>query len=180
MTALTVLQNVRTVQLSQGGNTLVDEADYPSLVGVGIKWCSIKVAKCRVTYAQGSIRQPGGGHRFVRMHRYLEHSAPVTDHRNHDGLDNRRANLRPCTVAENQRNCRVMQRPGKTSRYKGVTFRRHVKQRQWQASVGRGPGRYYGYFDTEVEAALAYDVTARERFGEFARTNEDIFGRFWT
>jgi hypothetical protein len=180
MTALTVLENVRTIQLTQGGNTLVDEADYPSLVGAGLKWCSIKVKKCRVTYVQGSIRLPGGRDRFVRMHRYLEHSAPVTDHRNHDGLDNRRANLRPCTIADNQRNCRAFQdRKGRplTSKYKGVSFM--TRARKWQAMVGAGPNRYLGSFATEIEAALAYDIAARERFGEFAYTNEDIFGRYW-
>lgn len=171
---LIVLQGVRTIPLSQGGNTLVDEADYPSLVGVGFKWCSIKTKKCRVTYVQGSTRLPDGSWRFVRMHRYLDHSAPVTDHRNHDGLDNRRANLRPCTRAENQRNCRVLQGRKKSSKYKGVS----IDKGRWRAKIGTGAKRYLGYFATEVEAAIAYDAAARERFGEFACTNAEIFGGF--
>ena len=91
MVELIVLHGVRTVQLTQGYNTLVDEADYSLFVG--IKWCVLKQNpnKCRTIYAQGAIRLPGGGWKLVRAHRHLDSSAPLTDHKNRDGLDNRRA-----------------------------------------------------------------------------------------
>lgn len=95
------------------------------------------------------------------------------DHISGDGLDNRRSNLRIATNSQNQAN-RAAQgsRDGSpcSSRYKGVSFDR--ERGKWRAAVGT-KGRYFrGRFDTEEEAALAYNRAAVERWGEFAQLNE--------
>lgn len=89
----------------------------------------------------------------------------VVDHINHDTLDNRRCNLRVCTNQQNSMN----QRPqaGKSSKYKGVS-----KTIKYQASISyNGKSIHLGVFDDEIEAAKAYDVKAKELFGEFAYLN---------
>jgi hypothetical protein len=89
---------------------------------------------------------------------------PGVDHRNGNGLDNRRANLRPATHAQNQRN----QRPRivSTSEFKGVSWDSH--RLKWHARIAR---RHLGRFDDELAAAKAYDAAARELYGEFAWLN---------
>lgn len=94
---------------------------------------------------------------------------PLTDHINHNGLDNQRANLRPATDAENRHNSRPV--VGTSSQFKGVTWHRGV--RKWQAQIGAaGKCRYLGCFASEEDAALAYNEAALELFGPRAFLNE--------
>ncbi len=88
------------------------------------------------------------------------------DHVNGNGADNRRANLRIATRSQNGAN-RGPQK-NNTSGYKGVS---RDKQR-WQASITvMGVCHRIGGFDTPEEAAVAYDIRAREVFGEYAKLN---------
>lgn len=95
-----------------------------------------------------------------------------TDHRNGDGLDNRRANLRAATDQDNLRN---MRKHRGSSRFKGVCW--HCNDRCWNVKIRLG-GRAVnlGAFADEVAAALAYDAAAREYFGEFAALNFPLPG----
>lgn len=111
---------------------------------------------------------------FVKTRYYLHRellNAPngmEVDHINGDPSDNRRCNIRLCTPAENKRN-RRKPRTAKNSKYKGV------KQRlgKYEASIGRRENyRYLGTYDTEIEAAIAYNIKAKELYGEFANLNE--------
>lgn len=97
------------------------------------------------------------------MHREIV-DAPEVDHRNGDRVDNRRANLRAATHLQNCQNAR----PKGQSRFKGVSRYRE----RWHARI-KVPGRRIdlGSFHDEESAARAYDVAAREHFGEFARLN---------
>jgi len=88
------------------------------------------------------------------------------DHRNGDGLDNRRQNLRPANDSKNQMNARM--RSDNPSGFKGVCADRH----RWMARIQLdGRRTYLGYFATPQEAARAYDAAAVELFGEYARPN---------
>ena len=93
----------------------------------------------------------------------------VVDHINHDGMDNRRANLRPATHSQNL--CHRGKRSGATqSKYKGVYWRK--KNRKWQALITFQRKKIYlGYFRSEIDAANAYDRAARKYHGEFACLN---------
>lgn len=89
-----------------------------------------------------------------------------TDHINGNKLDNRRANLRPAT--HNQNMCNLPPRNGR--KYKGLTLSRGGK---FVARVNLHGKKYYiGTFDTEQEAALAYNNKAKELQGEFAWLNK--------
>ena len=102
------------------------------------------------------------------MHRHIL-SAPAhltVDHINRNRLDNRRCNLRLCTVAENNCNRFVVLSP--TSRFKGVTRRDNL----WVASIHPSGNRLrLGSFAVEEDAARAYDVAAKKFYGEFACCN---------
>ena len=109
----------------------------------------------------------------VRMHREImkPERGKVCDHLNGNTLDNRRENLRVCTVKENNEN-RINNRTkwlGK-SRYKGV--RKVTKSNKWQAIISfKGKEIYLGSFELESEAALRYDEEARKLYGDRAHTN---------
>lgn len=90
------------------------------------------------------------------------------DHKNGNGLDNRRENLRTCTQKQNARNRRAPQIPGKSSRFKGVRFR--PERGKWSAYVGTR--EWLGIYGSEEEAALAYNLAAMRHFGEFAQLND--------
>jgi hypothetical protein len=104
--------------------------------------------------------------RYVLLHRQiLGDAAPKIDHANHNALDNRRDNLRPCSSSQNQSNSR---RPLGRSGFRGVT--RNGKG--WRAQIRElGQWHHLGTFATPEQAARAYDAAAIEYFGEFATLN---------
>ena len=153
--------DVRYIPLSQGKVAIVDVDDYPSLIRY--KWCTAR--KPKTFYVSGKING-----RSTFMHRFI--MAPpkpmVVDHINHNGLDNRRSNLRICTTAQNARNCRPY--AGKKVKYKGVSFNKSRKK--FRVFIRYGEVSFnLGYFDDEVEAARAYDKKAKELFKEYAYLN---------
>ena len=91
------------------------------------------------------------------------------DHINGNGLDNRKDNLRLATPEENKHNSRKRGGRGQ-SKYKGVTLDK--KKNQWRVRIGyKGKRIFLGCFDDEIEAAKAYDGSAKELYGEYARLN---------
>lgn len=93
----------------------------------------------------------------------------LVDHKNHNGLDIRRENLRLATYAENIQNARKT-RAKTSSRYKGVDYVKATGK--WRARICvNGRRIFLGSFDSELDAALAYDEAAKKYFGEYACTN---------
>jgi hypothetical protein len=91
------------------------------------------------------------------------------DHINHNGLDNRKANLRTATRRQNSYN-RIHFRKNPYSKYKGVSFKKRTKK--WNVQIRYdGQSRFIGSFDSEIEAAKAYDKDAKKHHGEFAVLN---------
>lgn len=90
------------------------------------------------------------------------------DHIDGNRLNNNIDNLRLATALENQYN-KFRQTDG-TSRYKGVWF--DTKKNFWKASIRFQDRRHYiGQFNSELEAAIAYDKIAIELQGKFAKLN---------
>jgi len=141
---------------------LFDDADEHLILP--LTWC-VTVSNGKL-YAATSSRNAEGRHTLVRMHRFLTGVARI-DHINGNGLDNRRSNLRMADARLNSAN--APSRKG-TSRYKGVSWNRQGQN--WQAHIMvDGKSRLLGKYDSEADAALAYDVAALKAWGEFALLN---------
>lgn len=122
-------------------------------------------------YFQGSIFGFGYyAHRVAWAIQTAAWPAEMLDHADGDRANNKWENLREATNAENQKNRRSLK--GSRSKYLGVSWGK--SNRAWQAQITvDGRRQHLGYFASEIEAAGAYDVAARQHFGEFANPNLD-------
>ena len=119
-------------------------------------------------YAVRTIRFPDGKKTNISMHRMILPDTIQVDHRDGDGLNNRRANLRPCTATQNKQN--TTGRSHNKSGYIGVYW--SAGHKRWRAQViAFGILRYTGTFRDVVQAAKARDAAAKLYHGEFARLN---------
>jgi len=150
--------DIRFIPLTRGKFAIVDAADY--------EWLSkhnwLAMTSGKTTYA---FRKENG--KCILMHREImkPRRGQVVDHIDHNGVDNRRSNLRNCSNRQNTCNGRPR---GGTSRYCGVT--RH--KNRWAAQARYlGVHVHVGYFAEEVEAARARDRKAIELHGRYAYLN---------
>lgn len=155
---------MKEISLTQGKVALVDDGDFDWLNHY--TWHALKTGY--TFYASTSIFW-NGKHKNVYMHRLLLDipSGFDTDHRDSDGLNNTRANLRVASRSLNNANSR--KRKGTTSKYKGVSWK--SDKGKWRAQIRLNRWFYLGCFVNEIEAALAYNKAALEHFGEFAKLN---------
>lgn len=154
----------KEIPLTQGKVAIVDASDYDWLMQ--FKWHAQK--KSDKWYAG---RAQGRNISFL-MHREIL-DAPqgwLVDHKDGNGLNNTRNNIRLCTYAQNNFN---------TASYKGGSLYKgvHRFKRGWRAQIRKGGKQYsLGVYSTEEAAARAYDAAAKKMHGEFAYLNfpEDV------
>lgn len=140
---------------------LVDDEDYDNLSKV--RWYLM-----RGNRARGYVRGVGR----VEMSKYLTGYQPEVEHRDRNSLNNQRANLRPATRAQNQRNRGKSK--NNTSGYKGVSYIKRTPplRKPYRAQIRvNGTLRYLGFFADAKEAASRYNDEATKEWGEFASLN---------
>lgn len=156
--------------LNRGHVALLDSDDLKAVIAAGGWYVRYSGASI---YVARNIPLPNGKRTTQFLHTFLT-GWPLVDHRNGDGLDNRRSNLRPATRSENARNRRPHR--NNSSGFKGVSF--HITKRRWGAAIKAGGlQQHLGYFPSSEATARAYDAAAVELHGAFARTNfsrEDV------
>lgn len=154
--------NIAYVPLTQGYEAVIDAADVPLVA----KWNWFAAKKPRTVYAVRN--RPGRGEGLIGMHCVLmgEPSAFETDHRDGNGLNNRRFNLRVATVQQNT--CNQRTRADNTSGFKGVHW--HKQKGKWHAQIAaHGKRRSLGLHDTPEAAHAAYAKASARLHGEFGR-----------
>lgn len=149
----------KLIPLSQGKFAIVDADDYERLIQH--KWH---------TTSHGYAARNVGKHpnrTLLGMHREIMAAVCHIDHINGNPLDNRKCNLRECTPAQN--NANSIGRPSNRSgKYKGITERGG----RWAAQIiSAGKNTWLGVYETEEDAAMAYNEAAIYLHGEFARLN---------
>lgn len=164
----------KEIRLTKGMKTIVDEKDYDFLNQW--KWYFALPRRNKTGYAQriewikDSKGKNTGKCKGIRLHRLLM-NPPMgmqVDHINGNSLDNRRSNLRICTVAENIVN-RSHPKNNKSG-YKGV---HQDYTGKWEASIGYDHKRFYlGLFVDKKDAARAYNKRAKKLFGKYAKLNK--------
>lgn len=115
------------------------------------------------------IKGSGGKQLHFKIHRVimgLTNPKDICDHKDHNGLNCQKSNLRVSTFSQNQQN--TTSRKGSTSKYLGV----YIDRKWYRARIN---GIQIGYFPKtpcgEILAALQYDNAAMIHFGEFANLN---------
>lgn len=155
----------KQIPLSQGKVALVDDSDFERVNQY--KWF---VAHTRTYYYAARHSSGVPTRKLEFMHRFILNAPAefMVDHRDGNGLNNTRQNLRIATVAQNGYNRKVSK--NSTSGFKGVTW--VGQHHRWRATIKvDGKRIYLGEFRNPHDAARAYDVAARAFFGEFALLN---------
>ena len=160
-----LIPNTRLIRLTQGQFAVVDDDDFEWLNQY--EWYAVK--EDRSYYAARTIYEKG---RVIQRQMQMEilggvNGVDLVDHKNHNGLHNYRSNIRFCTFQQNLMN----HKPKKlTSNFKGVHWSNRSKK--WASSIGFNYKTIHiGYFNSEEDAARAYDTKAKELHGEFAYLN---------
>lgn len=154
---------MKEINLTQGKVALVDDSDFEWLN----QWTWTALMYKNVWRARRSERR-----KTIYMHRVilgLTDKNIFCDHKDHNGLNNQRDNLRVATSSDNNSN--ITSRAGSSSKYLGVHF--FKRDQKWCAHIEKaGKKKNLGYFDKEEDAALAYNNAAIEVHGEFANLNK--------
>lgn len=142
---------------------VIDATDYTLVKGY--RWFPrVPRNPKHMPYAQTFVTRPSGEKTTIQLHSLLLPDASEVDHKDGNGLNNRRFNLRPATSSQNK----VNQTQRGRSKYRGV----RLEGANYRATVyWQGKKIIIGSFTNAEEAARARDAAALKYQGEFARLN---------
>ncbi len=156
---------MKEIKLTQGMVALVDDEDFEYLNQWRWHACRSGKTFCarRISTQTNYVRRSP-----ILLHRVIMNTPKdmQCDHINHNGLDNRKCNLRNCTCQENLRN----RRSTGSVKYTGVSMR-STERKFWARICVDGISISLGWFVHAWAAAIAYDRAAKKYFGEFANLN---------
>jgi len=151
---------MKKIPLTQGKFALVDDEDFEMVSQY--KWSAKESFPPGTWYA---VR-----YRNKLMHHLILGESKITDHKDRNGLNNQRENLRFATASQNCANRTTCKH---SSKFKGVCWNKQCKK--WTAYISINKKRVHiGYFSDEIEAGKAYDLMAIKLFSEFALTNKNL------
>jgi hypothetical protein len=153
------------IAIISGYCVLVDDEDAHLLDKY--RWRVQSQTKCHRTHRY--VVAWGEGRRLLLLHREIAGAVKgqVVDHKNHDTLDNRRENVRVCSISENLSNRSKANRIT-SSHHLGVWLESRDRRKVWYACVTFGGKRVRARFYTEAEAVAWRNLTAARIHGEFA------------
>ena len=164
---------MKEIKLSQGYVALVDDEEFDRL---RLFHWSITKMKCNHIYAQRKYFKIDGIPQPSLMHRLILNvpKDKQIDHKDGNGLNNQKENLRIASRSQNQANSKS--ESGK-SKFKGVC---PFGKNRWRAYIVKDwKQNHIGCFNSESEAAKAYDKKAIELYGEYAKTNFNMKGEYY-
>ncbi len=162
---------MKEIELTQGYRAQVDDEDFARLSK--FKWYpQIKRRKdgsISSLYAIRTARVRAGRWKTHAMHCDILGTSSGVDHKDTNGLNNQKENLRLAGKRQNGFNRRLG--ATNTSGFKGVHWSERAKR--WKAQINIDKKRIsIGYFKLAADAARAYDEAALAHYGEFALTNK--------
>jgi hypothetical protein len=152
---------MKEIKLTQNKTAIVDDDDYKRLSKY--KWRALQ-AYSGLWYA---VRSEGKKNFYMHRDILNPKKGKMVDHINHNGLDNRKENIRICTSMQNTHNARL--KPNTTG-YRGVHYAYTKKNGQvrYYATLTNNRIIYYlGIFDSPEEASNAYNEKALELREEY-------------
>lgn len=154
----------KKIELTQGKYALVDDDDHQFINQ--FKWFAEK--RDRRWYARTNMRDINGKVSKIYMHKLINNTPEGvdTDHRDGDGLNNQRCNLRNATRSQNFMN----KSKGITNKsgFKGVSW--HAQSSKWRAQIVTNKKyKHLGIFTNLEDAANAYIQAAKQKHGIFYR-----------
>lgn len=158
---------MKLIALTRGLFAAVDDEDYERVNQ--FKWNATRGGSYGKHFYAGRTVKRGSKRVLQSMHGFILEEKRI-DHKDCNGLNNQKCNLRAANRAENGRNRRTQKH---SSQYKGVSF--VPRQNQWQASGCLNKKKIHiGTYQTPELASLAYDTFAQAFYGQFARTNQQM------
>jgi AP2 domain len=160
--------NIAYVPLTRGYEAVIDAADVHLVEG----WNWYANIDGNTIYAARKTPRKPGPRTSIIMHRAIMacEKDVMIDHRNGNGIDNTRGNLRSATNTQNQWNQNPP--PRGSSRFRGVCWAKDTQKWQAQICIGADKKRLYlGQFANETDAASAYNTAALIYHGDFASIN---------
>lgn len=154
---------MKEIKLTRNKVALVDDEDFEYLSQ--FNWRALKDHNTWYAVRYSSDNSS------IKMHRELMNVADrkiLVDHKDQNGLNNTKDNLRLCTHAQNMANRKFQ--ANNTSGYRGVAWDK--KNKKWRAAIKiNGKTTSLGNYDDPIEAAKVRDAAALKYYGEFARLN---------
>lgn len=155
---------MKAIVLTRGRIATVEDTDFD--VVNQFKWHAVRDGK--TYYAVRNSPAVNGRRILLYQHSFILGVKGV-DHKDGDGLNNLRSNIRPATQQQNIRSHR-RKSTNATSKYRGVCW--DAGRQKWLTQAYKDAKHIYrGWFDNEEDAARAWDAAVSQHYGEFATLN---------